>query len=128
MVERRVSQRNKSFLKGTVYFNNRRSSIDCMIRDISANGARLQFSATIATPDVVELYIPNKDQTFHAKVTWRKLDEMGVTFIGAQASSDKDPTTPLELSQRVEQLEIEVAKLHRTIVELKSELRKQRDN
>ena len=128
MVERRDSPRHKSFLKGTVYFNNRRSSIDCMIRDFSASGARLHFSAAITTPDVVDLYIPNKDQTFHAKVRWRKLDEMGVTFIDAQTSSDKAPTPPLDLSQRVAQLEMEVAKLHRTIVELKLEFRKQRDD
>ena len=59
---------------------------------------------------------------------YRRCKEMGVTFIDAQTSSDKAPTPPLDLSQRVAQLEMEVAKLHRTIVELKSEFRKQRDD
>ena len=46
-----------------VYFNNRRSVADCLIRDISPFGARLIFSDTITTPDTMDLYIPQKEQT-----------------------------------------------------------------
>jgi hypothetical protein len=44
MAERRRSVRKKSFLRGCVYFNKRRSAIDCLIRDISDQGARIIFS------------------------------------------------------------------------------------
>ena len=40
MKERRSSARQKSFLQGRIYFNNRRSSVDCLIRDYSETGAR----------------------------------------------------------------------------------------
>ena len=50
-VERRRVARQKSFLRGMVYFNNRRSVLDCLVRDISPYGARLVFSVTVATPD-----------------------------------------------------------------------------
>ena len=36
MSERRVATRSKSLLQGRVYYNNRRSSVDCVIRDITA--------------------------------------------------------------------------------------------
>ena len=42
--ERRRIPRQKSFLRGMIYFNNRRSVADCLIRDISPYGARLIFS------------------------------------------------------------------------------------
>ncbi|MFL6934868.1 MAG: hypothetical protein ACJ8EJ_09505, partial [Xanthobacteraceae bacterium] len=38
--QRRKSSRQKSFLHGCIYFNNRRSAVDCLIRDISREGAR----------------------------------------------------------------------------------------
>jgi hypothetical protein len=55
MGERRKATRQKSFLRGCIYFNNRRSAIDCLIRDISASGARLIFSDTVTVPDIVDL-------------------------------------------------------------------------
>ena len=44
VLERRRVARQKSFLRGSVHFNNRRTVVDCLIRDISPNGARLTFS------------------------------------------------------------------------------------
>ena len=38
MGERRQSRRQKSFLRGCVYFNKRRGALDCLIRDISERG------------------------------------------------------------------------------------------
>jgi hypothetical protein len=63
MAERRRSVRKKSFLRGCVYFDKRRSAIDCLIRDISDQGARIIFSGATNFPDVVELYIPHKEET-----------------------------------------------------------------
>ena len=62
-VERRRITRNKSFLRGMIYFNNRRNVVDCLIRDISPYGARLIFSDAVTAPDVLDLYIPQKEQT-----------------------------------------------------------------
>ena len=63
MAERRRATRQKSFLRGCVYFNKRRGAVDCLIREISDEGARIIFSDTVNVPDVVELYIPQKEQT-----------------------------------------------------------------
>jgi hypothetical protein len=86
MAERRRSVRKKSFLRGCVYFNKRRSAIDCLIRDISDQGARIIFSGTTNFPDVVELYIPHKEQTVRAHVQWRRGDEVGLAFPEAAAA------------------------------------------
>ena len=60
MTERRQSSRQKAFLKGRIFFNNRCSSIDCLIRDISEEGAKLIFSSVVATPDIVEILFSDR--------------------------------------------------------------------
>jgi uncharacterized protein YceH (UPF0502 family) len=122
MSERRTSARQKSFLRGSIQFNNRRTVIDCLVRDISATGARLIFSDSVSVPDVVELYIPQKEQTLRAHVQWRRGDELGVAFAkGAQAPA---PTRPVdgELAERVEKLEAEIAALKKMFKRLKAEV------
>ena len=122
--ERRTSTRHKSFLQGRIFFNNRRSAIDCLIRDISAGGAKLIFSQTASIPDVVELYIPQKDQTLRTHVIWRSGEEAGVAFRAVQAPTQapapaKDSP---DLSERVEQLEGEVAAIKRMLKRLKADV------
>src|SRR5436190_12856484 len=80
MSERRTTTRQKSFLQGRILFNNRRSSVDCLVRDISEYGAKLKFSEAITVPEVVELYIPNKDESYRARVQWRLGEGRGVAL------------------------------------------------
>jgi uncharacterized protein YceH (UPF0502 family) len=122
MSERRTSTRQKSFLRGSIQFNNRRTVIDCLVRDISATGARLIFSDSVSVPDVVELYIPQKEQTLRAHVQWRRGDEVGVAFAkGAQAPAPARPADG-ELAERVEKLEAEIAALKKMFKRLKAEV------
>lgn len=125
MNERRSIPRQKTFLKGIILFNNRKSSADCVIRDLTDHGARLHFSAAIITPDVIELQIPNKDQILQAHVRWRKGDECGVSFQNAREAAPASPATG-DVNHRIEQLETEMAKMHRQIVELRNEMRRLR--
>jgi len=122
--ERRTLVRKRSFLQGRLYFNNRRSSLDCLVRDISNHGAKLKISDSVAVPDFVELYIPNKDETYRAKVQWRTGFELGLTFDGDQDTPSIVPgAAPVDLPERVRRLEAEVASLHRKVNELQNELR-----
>jgi hypothetical protein len=122
--ERRTLLRKRSFLQGRLYFNNRRSSLDCLVRDISPQGAKLKVSDSIAIPEFVELHIPNKDETYRAKVQWRTGFEIGVTFENDQeAPSIVLGAGPADLLERVRRLEAEVASLHRKVNELQNELR-----
>jgi hypothetical protein len=122
--ERRTLLRQRSFLQGRLYFNNRRSSLDCLVRDISSQGAKLKVSDSIAIPEFVELHIPNKDETYRAKVQWRTGFEIGVTFENDQDSPSIVPgAAPVDLPERVRRLEAEVASLHRKLNELQNELR-----
>jgi PilZ domain len=126
MAERRTASRQKSFLQGRIYFNNRRSSVDCLIRDYSDTGARLRFSEAANVPDAIELYIPNKDEFHRARIEWRSGNEMGVSFGDEVRSTSITPeATQGDLSTRVQRLEAEVATLRRIVNDLRAENRKQ---
>ena len=125
MAERRSSARQKSFLQGRIYFNNRRSSIDCLIRDYSDTGARLKLSETAAVPEAIELYIPNKEEIHRARVEWRSGNEMGVSFGEEVRSPSVAPDAAQgDLTVRVQTLEAEVASLKRLVNELRVTIRK----
>jgi hypothetical protein len=116
-VERRKVSRQRSFLRGMIYFNNRRSVFDCLVRDISPYGARLIFSDSVTTPDVLDLYIPQKEQTLRVHVIWRHGEEVGVTF--AQIAELENPAEVGELAERVARLEVEVVALKRALKKLR---------
>ena len=117
--ERRRIARQKSFLRGMVYFNNRRSVADCLIRDISPCGARLIFSDTVTTPDIVDLYIPQKEQTLRSQVIWRVGHDIGVAF--PQATQMDPVAYSGDLAERVVKLEAEVAAIRRVLKKLKAD-------
>jgi hypothetical protein len=119
MNDRRTSTRQKSFLRGCIYFNNRRSAIDCLIRDISATGARLIFSETVSIPDRIDLYVAQKEQLLCARVQWRRGDEVGIAFGAAAAGNSQGD---YELVERVARLEAEIVALRKMIKRLKSDL------
>ena len=77
MQERRRAVRQKSFLRGSIQFNSGRNSADCLIRDITTFGARLVCSDAVSTPDVIDVYIPQKEQTLRSHVIWRHGTEVG---------------------------------------------------
>lgn len=113
-VERRNAPRQRSLLRGCIYFNNRRGAVDCMVRDLSESGARLTFAGTATIPDTIELYIPQKQQTLRGSVQWRKAGELGVAFVAADAE-----TGDADLAERVQKLEAEIAALKRMIRKMK---------
>ena len=111
----RKAARQKSFLRGMINVNNGRSTFDCLIRDISPEGARLVFSSTVSIPDAFDLYIPQKEQTLSVRVTWRHGDDVGVaqpSAMGQLAGAD-------DLTQRLIRLEAEIAALKRALKKMK---------
>jgi hypothetical protein len=120
MAERRTSARQRSFLRGRIQLNNGQIALDCLIRDLSGRGARLIFPEMPTIPDVVELHIPQKEQTLRAHVQWRQGEEVGVTFAATAAASASDSA---DLAARVAQLEKEVAAMRRMLRRFRANLK-----
>ncbi len=115
--ETNAATRQRTFLKGTLYYDNRRASIECVIRDMSDSGARLTFEHPATVPDNVELFIPHKQQTLRAHVRRRGPNEIGIAF-EVERSTEPRRTSDAELQQRVETLEAEIKALKRLVAKL----------
>jgi hypothetical protein len=120
MGERRNSRRSKSFLQGFVYVSRKRGALACLVRDLSDKGARIIFSDTVTLPDLVELYIPQREQTLRARVQWRRNDEIGLLFTAVEHAAEPGPTAS-EVVQRVAMLEAEIVSLRGLLKRLKRE-------
>ncbi len=120
MSERRGSRRSKSFLRGFVYVSRKRGALACLIRDLSEKGARIIFSDTVTLPEVVELYIPQRDQTLRARVHWRKNDEIGLAFTDVEQRTPEAQPSAAEIAQRVALLEAELVSLRAMLKRMKA--------
>ena len=126
MVERRRSVRQKSFLKGRVYFNKGRESADCLVRDLTNQGARIIFSDSINIPALIDLHIPQKDYNVRARVIWRQGVEIGLAFPDANLVPSA-PTQSNDLAERVSKIETEIALMRRTLRGLMERIRSDSD-
>ncbi|ACA16866.1 type IV pilus assembly PilZ [Methylobacterium sp. 4-46] len=123
MSEHRREVRLRTFLKGRIVFNNGNSSMDCLVRDLSATGARLALSETAVLPDAFDLHIPAKDKVYKAALRWRRADGVGVAFqedaaVAAPAAPTPGADVPAAvLMHRIRELEAENATLRRLLVE-----------
>ena len=80
MDERRKSIRQRSSLRGRIYFNDGRASVSCLIHDISYEGARIVILDSIDIPNEIKLCIPEKNRIMHANVRWRHDNKIGLAF------------------------------------------------
>jgi hypothetical protein len=124
MAERRSFSRQKSFLQGRIYYNNRRASADCLVRDVSEAGARLVFAGAVTLPNVFEVYLSNKEEVRRAKIEWRKGNEIGICFGFDDAADAGALAASTDLFGRVLKLERECASLKRTVSELRADIRR----
>jgi len=120
MSERRHAGRRKSFLRGLVYFDNKHGALSCLVRDLSDEGARIIFSENITVPETFDLHILQRKQTLRARVTWRRGDEIGLGFPGADAATEAK-LDAAALAKRVTELEGEIAALRKVLKRMKGE-------
>jgi hypothetical protein len=77
--ERRKVRRSRTLKAAKIVFNEKSSVIDCMARNLSAHGARLQMTSVIGIPEHFNLLIDGTARP--AKVIWRASNEIGVVFL-----------------------------------------------
>jgi PilZ domain len=82
MPERRHSQRARTLRAGKIVFNNKSSVIDCMVRNLSRNGACLLVSSVIGVPSTFDLLIEGDGIGRPCKMVWNNQNRIGVEFRG----------------------------------------------
>lgn len=81
-MEKRSAPRTETFLKARAICQPNDSPVECLIVDVSATGARLQFSdeGIHTLPDRFELLIVKTGEQPIVQVAWRTADQFGVWF------------------------------------------------
>ena len=80
MQERRHSQRARTLRAGKILFNNRRSVIDCMVRNVSTHGACLLLPSVVGVPQVFDLVIDGETGSRSCKMVWHAQNRIGIEF------------------------------------------------
>jgi hypothetical protein len=114
MHDRRESVRNKVMLGGVAEIGEHGTTQDCIVRNISDNGATIEFSNVVEIPrEQLSLRIARKGRSFMAKVIWWRDNFVGVAF---RAESPAEPVSDLE--ERLRKSEIKKRQLQRKIDDL----------
>lgn len=115
MLDRRQRARDRVVYGGVAEVGERGASRDCVVRNISENGAHLEFSNDVGLPkDTILLTIARKGRSFLAKIIWWRDNFVGVAF-----SSETPCELPgSDLAERLRQSELKKRQLQRRIKEL----------
>lgn len=100
---------NRCFFRAFAYFDKDATAVDCVVRDISDAGARLEFSKPQNVSGALELHIPVKGQSFHAKVQWHDDNQLGIAFHGTESVAD------IGLDRRMDRVEVGISMLRQAV-------------
>ncbi|MDJ0930856.1 PilZ domain-containing protein [Breoghania sp.] len=67
---------------GKIVYGRSALLIDCMIRDLSEEGARLKVANARDVPDNIRLFNSGDNMLVDAEVVWRSPREVGIPFDG----------------------------------------------
>ena len=77
-MQKERAQRRRILKSGKIVFGS--SSIDCVVRDISATGARVTVQSPLWFPDVFVLVIASDESSRRAHIVWRRDRQIGIAF------------------------------------------------
>ena len=117
MSEDRKRDRVRTILGAHVIFNNKNSTVDCQIRNISSSGARLSISDAVSLPEEFDLDVPQKGRVYRARLCWRDATGAGIAFL-----PDAGAAAPTDSAASLRELEAENARLKLQILELNRKL------
>ena len=98
--------------------NERGSTMDCVVRNMSAGGACVEFDNTAKLPDEMRVTITGKGCSFFARMMWRRADRVGLAFRTMTAAGLPATT---DLDERLRRSEQKKRQLQRRIKELTGE-------
>jgi hypothetical protein len=81
MQERRASARNKVLLGGIAEINESHPTMECVVRNLSEDGACVELDSDAKLPNHVKLVIAQKGRSYLARLMWRQANRVGLAFM-----------------------------------------------
>jgi PilZ domain-containing protein len=80
VLERRQHPRNRVYYGGMVAFNARNSTLDCLVRNFSPRGAKIEFENSAILPDRIDFEVERRGLSCLARLVWRDQNTAGLMF------------------------------------------------
>jgi hypothetical protein len=118
MTERRQTFRNRVYYSGMLAFNDRKSTVACVVRNFNSFGAMVEFENPAIVPDWVDFEVRRKGLTYLAHLAWRDRERAGLVFSASPATND---VIPIEWARKLRASEQVNKALQARIDQLRSE-------
>jgi PilZ domain len=79
-MEKRRHPRTRTLKKARIVFNDGRSAIDRIVRNLSPNGALLVLPSLLSVPETFDLHIDSEGIRHAARAIWKGDGKLGVEF------------------------------------------------
>ncbi len=119
MTQPRKAERVRSFLSAQVIFS-KAPAVDCLVKNFSPAGVRLEIADGMPLPNEFELSIPHKGRTYRARVVWRGEGMVGAEFL--EPGETVDRRTIENDGDRLDRLMLENARLRAQMLLLKQRI------
>lgn len=113
MQDRRQTARDKVLYGGVAEINERGSTMDCIVRNISEQGACVEFESTTRLPEKINLTVARKGRSYLTRLIWRQANKVGLAF---RIMTSDTPVS--DLDERLRRSEIKKRQLQRRIKDL----------
>jgi hypothetical protein len=94
-MEKRREPRKRTLKRGRLVFNDGRSVIDCVVRNLSPSGALLVLPSLLGIPQEFDLHIDSNRNCRAARIIWKGDGKIGVEFGCVTSASDAKRTPDL---------------------------------
>jgi diguanylate cyclase (GGDEF)-like protein len=94
MSEHNLPLRGRTFLAGKIISNFGQSSIDCIIRRISDDGATIEVESAFGVPEHFHLRVSNEDAPRPCQRKWQSEKQIGVAFETVEAGKTARTARP----------------------------------
>jgi hypothetical protein len=117
---KRAELRKRCFMGATISYNKGLTTCECVIRNISESGARLDLPSRVPLPEFFHLYIPAQGKRLYVELKWRSENEAGIQFRdeGLTPTADQTVQDDAALKRRIRELEAEVVRLQGRTMQL----------
>lgn len=88
--------------------------MECLVRNMSRDGAKLVFGGTVEIPAEFDIMIRKRGDSRRAQIVWRLETEAGVSF----AAPEERRIVSIEAARRIRALEAEREALRQRVAQL----------
>lgn len=114
MQERRNIARRRSYLGGKMIFKDAHVTVDCLVRDFTDSGARVECPPDVLLPRELDIAIDSKGLQAQARVIWRQGHHLGLAF-ETEAATTAGTAMPIGTDHLIAMLQAANADLRRRV-------------